>query len=217
MEIKAAPQALTYSADVFNVTTIDEAKQIILTPDSQTGTAERWVRETPYLVSLVEQSVALHSESVVLDYGCGIGRLAKALIDKHGCHVVGVDISPSMRALAAAYVGSDRFLACAPAVLDWLPVQFDASLAVWVLQHCMAVEGDVDRIHRTLRSNGTLFVVNDYRRLVPTREAAWADDGKDLLALLTEKFAAKLACNPLDENLVGKPVAASSYWASIRK
>src|SRR5262245_20741196 len=178
MEIRQAPQALTYSADVFNVSTIEQAKQIILTPDSQNGTDQRWRTETPYLVSLLEQSVSLHAESVVLDYGCGIGRLAKALIEKHGCWVVGVDISSSMRALAAAYVGSDRFLACAPGVLDWLPIQFDAALAIWVLQHCLAVEDDVGRIHRTLRTNGTLFVVNDFRRLVPTREAAWVDDGK---------------------------------------
>ena len=35
----------------------------------------------------------LTSDSWVLDYGCGVGRLAKVMIEHYGCRVVGVDIS----------------------------------------------------------------------------------------------------------------------------
>jgi cyclopropane fatty-acyl-phospholipid synthase-like methyltransferase len=57
---------------------------------------------------------------VVLDYGCGIGRLAKAMIDASGCSVVGLDTSPEMRKLADDYVGSDRFIAVSPSQFDAL-------------------------------------------------------------------------------------------------
>ena len=40
---------------------------------------------------------ANHPIENVLDYGCGIGRIAKELILKTSCKVIGVDISESMR------------------------------------------------------------------------------------------------------------------------
>ena len=91
--------------------TVAEAKRIILTPEGQSS-EQRWQRETPLLVALIERGCEINEHSWVLDYGCGIGRLAKTLIERHDCRVVGVDISPSMRALAANYVNSPRFLAC---------------------------------------------------------------------------------------------------------
>src|SRR5580765_5259314 len=125
-----------YNPSVYDVNDITRAKEIILTPSGKLTTNDRWKIETPYLLSLIEQIFDLNAQSVVLDYGCGIGRMSKALIDKYGCRVVGVDTSPGMRALAYAYVDSDRFICLPPHDLvsgcDWA----DAALAIWVLQHC---------------------------------------------------------------------------------
>ena len=148
---------LTYNPRIFDVTNIDEAMRIILTSEGST-TEHRWATETPYLGDLIASSLEISEQTLILDYGCGIGRMAKQLISRHGCHVIGVDISPSMRALAAVYVGSDRFFACPPEMLDLLVargITFDLVLTVWVLQHCLDVRADVARIVSALAPQGT--------------------------------------------------------------
>ena len=214
----------TYSPAVFNVGTMEQAKRIILTPEGDLTTEQRWLRETPYLLSLIEQTIRLNEHSTVLDYGCGIGRMAKALIDKYNCHVIGVDISPSMRALAASYVSSDNFVVCSPEALSWLGVKFDAALAIWVLQHCYDVKSDIARIHRALRKQqkisgqdigGSLFVVNDHRRIVPTKEAMWVNDGQDVRNMLLGSFD-PVTVGALDREHIGDVIADASYWAAFR-
>ena len=87
----------TYRPEIFEVGDLQSAKEIILTPEPDTTTEERWEYETPFLVDEIGRALTLDSTSFVLDYGCGVGRLAKELIKRHQCHVLGVDISSSMR------------------------------------------------------------------------------------------------------------------------
>jgi len=137
----------------------------------------------------------------VIDYGCGVGRLSKALIERHGCRVVGVDISAKMRALAVDYVGSDRFFACPPDMLTALAdngFRADAAFSVWVLQHCFNPRDDISRLHRSLRGGGRFFIVNNTNRRVPTRERAWVDDGIDVRAMLGEYFTLREQGVPAD-------------------
>ena len=149
------PMQATYNSGIFEVANLDDARRIILTPEGGLTTDERWESETPYLVGLVAENLQLTADSVIVDYGCGIGRLARELIARYGCRVVGVDISAQMRSLAERYVGSERFSTCAPEGLDACGEAFaDAALAVWVLQHCPRVDRDLDRMARSLKSNG---------------------------------------------------------------
>jgi SAM-dependent methyltransferase len=208
-------QQPAYSPAIFNVTSLQQAKDIILTPQAGMNSNERWQTETPYLLSLIERDAVFDADSVVLDYGCGIGRMAKALIEKYQCRVIGVDISPSMRALAASYVDSDRFFACAPDMLDWLPIKFDTVLAIWVLQHCHAVEQDIALLRAKLQWDGVLFVLNDQRRIVPTQYHGWVNDGLDVRALLTQTFS-EPAMIELDPKIMGQNVCDSSYWAMFK-
>lgn len=202
-----------YSPAIFNVADIAHAKSVILTPEDH-ATDVRWEKETPYLLSLIEQSIPLTDESVVLDYGCGIGRMSKALIERFGCSVVGVDISKSMRELARDYVASDRFTVCAPDELVMPYGGFDAAIAIWVLQHCFDPVAAIDMIAASLKSRGHLFVVNDHHRIVPCREG-WISDGKDVLALIKQKFTGDR--QDLDASIVGKRIADCSYWAAFQK
>src|SRR4051794_32924836 len=135
----------TYNPEIFSVGDVRDAKAIILTAENST-TDTRWEQETPYLSSLIASQQKITADTVVLDYGCGIGRMAKALIDQYGCRVVGVDISPSMRSLSVGYVNSDRFFACSPLMLKLLIVNglwFDFAISVWVLQHCLKPAEDI--------------------------------------------------------------------------
>src|SRR5579862_5400456 len=94
------PPTVVYRPEFFDVRTIEEAVQIIVTGTEGTTAQERWEKETPFLVQDIGKALAVSSETTLLDYGCGIGRVAKGLIDAFGCRVVGVDFNPSMRQLA---------------------------------------------------------------------------------------------------------------------
>ena len=91
----------------------------------------------------------------MLDFGCGIGRLSKALVEKYDCHVLGVDISPDMRRMAQDYVGSDRFsvisyeMFCALAETGSL--QTDCAIAVYVLQHVYDPAHDIGLLEKAVR------------------------------------------------------------------
>jgi SAM-dependent methyltransferase len=209
---------LTYSPQVFDVLNLESARGIILTQEGAASTDERWVTETPYLTDLIENSLSITSETVLIDYGCGVGRLSKELIARNGCRIIGVDISANMRAMAIDYVRSDRFFSCAPEMLDTLIQRgfvADAAFSVWVLQHCFAPSDDIARIHRSLAPGGSLFVVNNKHRAVPTNEG-WADDGVDIKSLLGKCFSLTSEGVPLDEKIAPK-LRGLVFWASFRK
>jgi 2-polyprenyl-3-methyl-5-hydroxy-6-metoxy-1,4-benzoquinol methylase len=209
---------LTYHPAIFDVRNIEQARQIILTSEGGTGTEERWRTETPYIADLIREATDITADSILIDYGCGIGRLAKELIARHGCRVVGVDISASMRALAIEYVQSDRFFACAPEMLGALALRgfvADMALCIWVLQHCLHPGEDVDRIGNALRPGADVFVLNCLHRAVPTKEAAWVHDGIDIRAVLSGRFSVVKEGKPL----TGKVADHQSgiFWSHLRK
>ena len=206
---------LTYDPAVFAVRDIEEAKRIILTPEDST-TEARWARETGYLADLIERELEVSPATVLLDYGCGIGRIAKALLERQDCTVVGVDISPQMRMLALAYVQSSRFTTCAPEMLDTLlacGLRFDAAVSVWVLQHCHQPEQDIALIRAALEPGAKLLVVNNERRAVPTREEGWVDDGVDVRALLAAAGFEVRKEGRLERAMTTPLISEHAFWA----
>ena len=213
-----APQRFTYDASVFDVASLEQAKRIILTAENST-TDERWVTETPWLADEISNSMAITPDSIIVDYGCGIGRMAKELIDRYGCRVVGVDISDNMRALAIDYVRSNRFMSVAPEMLDALVergFRADAGISIWVLQHCLKPNEDIDRIHRTLKPGADFFLLNNIYRAVPTREKAWVNDGLDIKAMVGERFAIQREGIPPLER-TPKDLVDIIFWGAYRK
>ena len=206
----------TYNPGVFDVVSMTEARNIILTPEEGLSTDRRWEVETPYLGELLIGELELTSKSLVLDYGCGVGRLAKELIDQVGCSVVGVDISQNMRVFAQRYVASDKFTAVSPAMLDTLVVErgllFDAGFAVWVLQHCHRVRGDVQRIKEAMRTGGSFLTVNEDHRCVPVVEG-WCDDSVNVAELMGRTFTAKES-GCLSPEAVSERLYDTTHWRS---
>ena len=179
-----------YRPQIFDVGGVDEARRFILTSERGHTSARRWERETPYLVELTAQALAPREGAVLLDYGCGIGRIARGLVSRLDCTIVGVDISASMRRLAMEFVDSDRFAAVTPRTLDAMVeagLRFHGAYAIWVIQHCLRPETDIARIESALAPGAGLFVVNSQRRAVPT-DRGWIDDGKGDEALIDEKL-----------------------------
>jgi cyclopropane fatty-acyl-phospholipid synthase-like methyltransferase len=179
-----------YKPDIFVVPNVDKAKEIILTFDGTRTPEERWQQETPILAELISRHLEIARGQLVLDYGCGIGRLAKALIERNGCGVVGVDISVSMLQLAPGYVGSAVFAGIPPAMLEVLTargLRFDSAYAVWVIQHCLVPREDLQRIADALKPDGRFEIINTKHRCVPT-DKGWANDNVDIIAILHELF-----------------------------
>jgi cyclopropane fatty-acyl-phospholipid synthase-like methyltransferase len=211
------PSTATYTPSVFDVRDVEEARRIVLTPESGTTTDERWARETPYLAERILGLFPLDARHVVLDFGCGLGRMAKALIDATGCFVVGVDLSTSMRQLAPGYVASPRFAAIAPPMLDLLiarGLRVELALSIWVLQHVARPEPDLRRIREALRPDGGLFVANNVRRAVPT-DRGWAHDGLDIRAMLASAFE-EMWTGTLPQAIGGDVLPAASFLAAYR-
>jgi ubiquinone/menaquinone biosynthesis C-methylase UbiE len=204
---------------------MQRAKQIILTsegPGADTDT--RWAIETPYVMELMGGTIGLQPDSIILDYGCGIGRMAKAMMEASGCSVIGIDISADMRRLAPDYVRSDRFVALSPAEFDVLVrggLRVHAAIAVWVLQHCFKPAEDIARIRRALAPTGTLSVLNMPKRAVPVlfdadTKFAWAHDGVDVATILRAEFACHAEGVP-DKSRTPNMADVGAYWMALRQ
>ena len=180
-----------YNPGIFNVHNIDEAKSIILTKEGQDGSEERWRKETPALISILRSVWNLHEGVTVVDYGCGIGRIAKELC-KFGCKVIGVDISSQMRELAIQYVADTHFSVVSPQeFVSMIDSGFicDYACAIWVLQHCLKPEQDLTNIKTALKRGGELFVVNNkFSRAVPVVDKVWQDDKIDIWKMLADNL-----------------------------
>lgn len=195
-----------------NVSSIQEAMRVILTPDAGGTTEERWAVETPYLTDLIDRNLKLTDESVVLDFGCGIGRISRELIKRHNCVVVGVDTSPRMRALAVEYVLSDRFFAVAPEALDHFTWDFHSILAVWALQHIWDLKPTLKLLARHTAPNCKLMVINLHKRCLPIEGGKWGDDQKDLDAELEHDWELGPK-GKLNGAIVTPLTAELAYWA----
>ncbi|MBW8720430.1 MAG: class I SAM-dependent methyltransferase, partial [Polaromonas sp.] len=166
------------------------AQGIILTPENGRSTAERWQSETPYLAGKVLQSLRDNQAQLVMDFGCGVGRLSRELVHQSDVTVIGVDASASMRRMAPDYVAAPNFIATGAeglAALVAAGLRYDAALSVWVLQHCLDPAQEIDRITAGLAAGGLFFVVDMTHRAVPT-DQGWVNDGQSIMGLLDERL-----------------------------
>lgn len=212
------PALLTYNPEIFDVSNIEAARQIILTGEGSTPDA-RWQSETPALAETIQNALQITPDTVLIDYGCGIGRVAKELIQRYGCRVIGVDISNNMRILALNYVQSDRFLACSPDMLDMMVARnfvADAAISIWVLQHCLKPAEDIERIHRALVPGAGLFILNNIYRAVPTKEKYWVNDGQDIKSLLSDRFSMVMEGKP-PQDQTPPDLRDIIFWAKFLK
>ncbi len=214
------PRITTYSPTIFDVNTIDEAKAVILTEEVW-STSDRWQRETPWLAEVAAKELGLTADTILLDFGCGLGRMARELIARTGCWVIGVDISASMRALAASYVDSPRFTACAPEMLPFMPA-CHAAIAVWVLQHSIRPASDIAMLASRLWPGGTMLVVNNRLRAVPVSRdrtgpfSGWVDDGVDIAEELRRHFE-PLVGGVLPKDVIPPTLVERTWWRLYRR
>ena len=139
-------QQPNYDPSIFNQSEVEMARQVVLTPENGIPTQVRWESETPWLLNLIAKHIK--PTGLVVDYGCGVGRIAAHLVEMN-YPVIGVDTSASMRQHATSLIANERFVAMTPVMLDQLVgigVKADCVLAIWMLQHCFDLEAEIERM-----------------------------------------------------------------------
>jgi len=173
-----------YNPHIFVQDNMEAAKAIILTPECGLTTQQRWDQETPWLM---ERIAFRNDEELVIDYGCGIGRIAKLLKNP----VLGIDISPPMRHMAEVYTAREGFATAHSLMLQQFVkagLRAHGAIAIWALQHVFDLEFDVQLLHRAIKPGGILWTLNQTRRYIPAiyedDKFTWIDDGKSVIAEL---------------------------------
>lgn len=170
-----------YFKQVFDVVTLPQAKHVVLTSDP--NNPNKFEEETEFFVRTLEDLKIIDSNSMILDFGCGMGRLSKSIVEKFSCSVIGTDISPSMRAFAMLYVSNPSKFVVLESYDE--PETIDVCVASLVLQHVENPEKEIKTIACNLRKSGYLVLLNEDVRFVPSgvdrnNFVIWKDDGFDI-------------------------------------
>lgn len=176
-----------YNPRIFDHADLLSARQIVLTPENGVATDVRWQTETPWLLNIIEKYVK--PSSLIVDYGCGVGRLSAPLAIS-GHSVIGVDTSESMRQHATMQVSNERFVAMTPVMFDQfvkIGVRADIVLAIWMLQHTFDLHYEVERICNSMKKGASLVVADMIHRAIPTNKG-WVSDGLSVKEVVSSKL-----------------------------
>lgn len=201
-----------YDPSIFIQPALADARGIILTPEAGLTTDERWERETAWIAERVQ--FGLPDTGILIDYACGIGRLARMALDiKPGLSVLGVDISPPMIAHSYGYVDDmTRFTAVTPlffnAMVTGANFRASGAIAAWALQHIHDQELTIvlSLLHRALvgQDGSSLWTLNRPERYIPaTKDGTfgWVSDGVSVDDRLREAGFLLLREDPVPETL----------------
>jgi sterol 24-C-methyltransferase len=139
------------------------------------GTAMRAMEEQ------LAGQLALAPGSKVLDAGCGVGNVARALAVRHGLDVTGIDIlefnleEATRRTAAADLGGRTRFQWGDYHNLDFPNGSFDAVYTLETFVHSANPKAALAEFHRVLKPGGRL-VMHEYSRTPEEELSAEAND-----------------------------------------
>lgn len=161
---------------LFKPASFDEGRESVVGHCNGVPMAERWDSESPLFAKKILQHLP-SGGTHVLDYGVGVGRLAKEVVNQHQtANVIGIDTSSDQRRFAKIYVNNDRFSAVAPEDLN---EHVDLVYCVYVLQHVPSIElRDVlQRMHFFLKPGCKLvYCSSDYRMAIRFDQPGFFDD-----------------------------------------
>ncbi|HET9847226.1 MAG TPA: class I SAM-dependent methyltransferase [Candidatus Dormibacteraeota bacterium] len=145
----------------FDYRNLRKAKAVILWHDD-------WEKATAATLDIVDTLGLVHAGDTVIDYGCGIGRMTRALSERHAVTIIAVDRSAAMRDHARAYLeaalrGGMVQLLSDLDLLERTPqlrARISCILMIEVLQHIPepVLEGLLPQLAALLAPNGRLLV-----------------------------------------------------------
>lgn len=136
---------------------------------------ERMEVETPLFARAILSNLP-KGATTILDYGCGIGRLAKEILKQNPkVTIIGVDASEDELALAKEYVNDSRFIPMKPEALNQ---KVDMVYCIYVLQHVPAIElrHAIERMHYFLKPGHPLVYCSSDYRMAINEHGSFTDD-----------------------------------------
>jgi len=177
--------------------------QSVLDPNDSTGIKNQYIDEIHK--KAITRVARLSPDSVILDFGCGIGRITKYLADR-SAHIIGVDITHEMLVKARNEAGNfnTNFLRIDGQNLPIAANSVDLVVAVYVLQYgimqCRVYQKILQEFTRVLKSKGRLLMIEQasicgqksgsVRK--PIRLEAYLDFGHTVKYRLLNKCAIRL-------------------------
>jgi SAM-dependent methyltransferase len=170
----------------------------------------RFIQDDP----VVSRRLAPFQEKVVLEIGCGSGRLTKSLARLFK-HVVAVDVAPTMLAKARKFVDSANvtFVESDGVSVPIVPETVDFAFSYIVYQHFPSAQSvglSFGNVHRALRSGGLFKVQIRGLKHADSNHWSWGPhyEERDALALV-----AKTGFRVLNSAGAG----TRSYWLLLEK
>ena len=194
------PSKMRYIAETFDVANLEQAKNVVLSSDP--NDSEKFDRETDYLIGHIDEELDIDENTVIHDFGCGMGRVSKKLIKKYGCNVVGTDLSQSMLNFAALYTGNPYKFKNMREYINANSV--DVALCILVLQHVENPAYEIKNVVGNIKTNGHLVLLNENKRMIPLQVDSqgyvdWVDDAFDVSSEI-EKYMKKVKSTPYINN-----------------
>lgn len=138
---------------------------------------ERWEKETPIFAREILKFAKNEPGFTILDYGTGVGRLAKEILKQNSyVTVIGLDESPDQLKIATEYVNDSRFIPVLPHELNQ---KVDLCYCIYCLQHvpAIALREVLQRIYAYLKPEGKLiYCSSDYRMAIRFDKGGFFDD-----------------------------------------
>ena len=212
---------LQYYPEFFDPKDLHDAKDIILGVNGMT-LEERWEKETEWMRDALKSFRNFNKDSVVLDFGTGIGRLAKMIIEEFDCTVYGCDISRGMLDYSVEYVGSDKYH---PIFFNELPNYknfFTNITAAWVLQHIPDSESAIRQLVECSRPKSYMFVTDLKFKSVPClkdNSLIWGVDQNTSNRAILEKYYVPLTLGVLPESVFEgntDNVVNNAWWGNLQ-
>lgn len=138
---------------------------------------DRWSRYNEQTLTKALAGLPLSGTEHILDVGCGTGELERLILTHlRSSRIVGIDICPTMLAVARVKLAATPWISFEMAEAEDLPFEqdsFDVVICVSMLHHAQRPQQVFQEFARVLRPNGQLVLVDWCRDFWRSRLMHW--------------------------------------------